>query len=172
MKTDQSTDSVQLLVMASLFAALTCIVTLVIRIPSPLEGYLNLGDSIVLLGAWICSPLPSFLAAAVGSALADLISGYAFYAPATFLIKGIVALIACLGFRLLRRKFGETVSELISGIVAEFWMVSGYLLFESVFYGFLPSTVNILPNALQGAVGLILSLLLIRVLRMVNRNNS
>lgn len=44
------------LVFTSMFTALTCIATMVIQIPSPMNGYLNLGDAAVLLGAWILGP--------------------------------------------------------------------------------------------------------------------
>ena len=36
------------IVMAALMAALACVATMIIKIPSPLKGYLNLGDCIVL----------------------------------------------------------------------------------------------------------------------------
>ena len=78
------------LVTAALLAALTCVATMVIKIPSPLHGYLNLGDGVVLLAGWVLTPGYGFLAAGLGSALADLISGYLIYAPATFLIKGLI----------------------------------------------------------------------------------
>ena len=85
-----------------MLAALTCIATMVIKIPSPLNGYLNLGDCVVLLAGWMLSPVYGFLAAGVGSALADLFSGYVVYAPATFVIKGLMALVAYYGFKLLQ----------------------------------------------------------------------
>ena len=37
----------------ALLAALSCVATLVIRIPSPTGGYMNLGDTVVLLGAYL-----------------------------------------------------------------------------------------------------------------------
>ena len=76
------------LVMASLMAALVCVATMIIKIPSPLKGYLNLGDGIVLLAGWMLLPGYGFLAAGLGSALADLFLSYITYAPATFVIKG------------------------------------------------------------------------------------
>ena len=60
------------IVMSAMFAALVCIATMMIRIPSPLKGYLNLGDGIVLLAGWMLPPFYGFLAAGAGSALADL----------------------------------------------------------------------------------------------------
>ena len=76
------------LVMAALLAALCCVATMIIKIPSPLKGYLNLGDCVVLLSGWLLSPVYGFLAAGVGSALADIFSGYVTYAPAT-LVPGV-----------------------------------------------------------------------------------
>lgn len=150
-------------VMAALLAALTCVATMIIKIPSPLNGYINLGDCIVLLAGWSLSPVYGFLAAGIGSALADLFSGYVMYAPATFVIKGVMALIAYFGAKLLRKKVNALPSQIISGIVAEIFMVAGYFVFEGFLYGFAPSAVNILPNGVQGAAGLILGCVLIRV---------
>ena len=85
------------IVTAALFAALACVATMVIKIPSPMDGYLNLGDCVVLAAGWLLAPGYGFLAAGLGSGLADLFSGYAAYAPATFAIKGLMALIAFQG---------------------------------------------------------------------------
>ena len=149
--------------MASLLAALTCVATMVIKIPSPLQGYINLGDGIVLLSGWMLSPVYGFLAAGIGSALADVLSGYLIYAPATFLIKGGMALIGYYGVKLLRKKTGFLFSQILSGITAESFMILGYYLFEGVLYGFLPSIANIPANAVQGIAGIIIGVLLIKV---------
>ena len=78
------------IVMAAMFAALCCVATMIIKIPSPLKGYLNLGDCIVLLSGFMLSPVYAFLAAGLGSALADLLGGYVAFAPATFIIKALM----------------------------------------------------------------------------------
>lgn len=65
----------QKIVTASMLAALCCIATMIIKIPSPLKGYINLGDCMVLLAGWILSPVYGFVTAGIGSALADLLSG-------------------------------------------------------------------------------------------------
>ena len=65
------------LVLAALFAALTTVMTMVIRIPSPMSGYVNLGDCAVLLSAWILGPGLGCAAAGIGSMLADLPAGSA-----------------------------------------------------------------------------------------------
>lgn len=149
--------------MAALMAALACVATMIIKIPSPLKGYLNLGDCIVLTAGWLLSPTYGFLAAGLGSALADVFSGYVTYAPATFIIKGLMALVAFYGFKLLNKKIGNLTSRIISGIVAEIVMILGYFVFEGFLYGFIPSAVNIPANGVQGIAGLIIGVILIKV---------
>ena len=151
------------IVMAALMAALACVATMIIKVPSPLKGYLNLGDCVVLAAGWMLSPIYGFLAAGLGSALADLFSGYVVYAPATFLIKGCMALIAYFGFRLLHKKVSDLPSRIISGTAAEMLMILGYFVFEGCMYGFGPSVVNIPANAVQGIAGLIIGIILTKV---------
>lgn len=151
-------------IMAAMLAALVCVATMIIKIPSPMQqGYLNLGDCVVLLCGFMLSPVYGFLAAGIGSFLADIFAGYAVYAPATFLIKGLMALTAHFGFRLLQKKCGTSVSKVLSGACGVIVMVSGYYVFEGFLYGFVPSLVNIPANALQGAVGLILGIALTHI---------
>lgn len=152
------------LVIASMLAALVCVATMVIKIPSPMKGYINLGDCIVLLSAWLLPPTYGFLAAGLGSALADVFLGYLVYAPATFVIKGVMALIAYFAYRLLCKKIGSFTSRVISGAIAELWMIIGYFLFEGLLYGFAPSLVNIPANAVQGAMGLFIGTVLINLI--------
>lgn len=138
------------LVKAAMLGALCLVATAVIKLPSPLGGYINLGDCIVLLSGFMLSPLYGFLAAGIGSALADIFLGYALYAPVTFLIKGLMALLVS--------KMGK--KRILGGVLAEILMVSGYYVFEGFLYGFGASLINIPANAVQGTAGLILGLLL------------
>ena len=154
-------SSTKKIVIAALLAALTCVATMIIKIPSPLKGYLNLGDCVVLLSGWMLSPVYAFLAAGLGSALADLFSGYVVYAPITFVIKGLMALVAFYGFKLLHKKL---TSRIFSGIAAEAVMILGYFVFEGFLYGFAPSAINIPANSVQGIAGLILGCILIKAL--------
>ncbi len=156
-------NSTQKIVIAALLASLTCVATMIIKIPSPLKGYLNLGDCVVLLAGWMLSPVYGFLAAGLGSALADLFSGYVVYAPATFVIKGLMALVAFYGYKLLHKKLSNLPSRIITGIVAETVMILGYFVFEGFLYGFGTSAVNIPANGVQGIAGLILGCILVKV---------
>ena len=48
--------NIKKLVLAALMAALTYVATSIVQIPSPMQGYVNLGDCIVLLSGWILGP--------------------------------------------------------------------------------------------------------------------
>ena len=144
-------------------AAMVCVATMIIKIPSPMKGYLNIGDCIVLLCGWLLAPGYGFVAAGLGSALADMFSGYLTYAPATFLIKGSMALIAFACFKLMNKRIGKLPSQIIGAVLAEIVMVLGYYVFVGFMYGFIPSAVNIPANAVQGAAGLILGIILVKV---------
>ena len=163
-------SKIKRLVVAAIIAALTCVATMIIKIPSPLKGYLNLGDCVVLLAGWVLSPAYAFISAGLGSALADLFLGYAAYAPATFIIKGLMALVAFYGFKLLNKKIGGLPSRIISGLIAEILMVLGYFVFEGFLYGFGASIVNIPANGMQGVAGLIIGVILIKIFQRVKIN--
>ena len=151
------------IVITALMAAIVCVATMIIKIPSPMKGYLNIGDCIVLLCGWLLAPGYGFVAAGLGSALADMFSGYITYVPATFLIKGSMALIAFACFKLMNQRIGRLPSQIIGAVLAEIVMVLGYFVFEGFMYGFVPSAVNIPANAVQGAAGLILGIVLVKV---------
>ena len=154
------------LVMSSLFAALILVATRFFQIPIPATGgYLHPGDALCLLAAWLL-PLPyGMAAAATGTMLADLLSGYAMYAIPTFLIRLVVVLAAKLIFRLLYRgtpSFKKTLLPcLASGFAGEFFMVMGYFFFSAVVRGGgLEAAVSIPGDSLQGAFGIVCATML------------
>ena len=150
------------LVLAALLAVLVCVATMVVQIPSPMQGYVNLGDCFVLLSGWLLGPWYGFAAGGIGSMLADLFLGYGHYAPGTFVIKGLVALIAAL----LYEKLGRTqVSRIVGGVVSEIVMVVGYFGYASLLLGKgLAAAASIPGNVFQGTVGLVVGVLLVAVL--------
>ena len=145
------------LVLSALFASLCTVMTLVIQIPSPMQGYLNLGDCAVLLSAWTLGPVYGALAAGLGSMLADILSGYAHYAPGTLIIKfamGAVAGSIFLGLRKLSPN-RPLLAHCVSGLAAECIMVCGYFVYASLLLGRgLAAAASIPGNIVQGVFGL------------------
>ncbi len=153
-----SDQKLQKLVLTALFAALTAVMTMAVRIPSPLSGYVNLGDCAVLLSAWVLGPLPGCAAAGIGSMLSDLL-GYPLYAPGTLVIKGGMALAAGFLFRRLRpRESASPLPALLaSGAVGEAVMAAGYFLYEAAPFPVglgLGALANVPFNLVQGVFGL------------------
>ncbi len=152
--------SLKRLVLAGLFAALTSVATL-ISVPLPF-GYANLGDLFVILCGVILGPVYGGLAAGIGAALSDLVLGYALYAPATFLIKGIMAVIVWLFAQQLAKKF-FTLRFIIGSFLAELFMVAGYLGFELIIYG-KGAFASIPGNTIQATVCFIAAIVVFVVL--------
>ncbi len=153
--------TIRKLVLSAMFAALSCAATMVIQIPIA-TGYLNFGDGLCLLAGWILGPWYGFAAAGLGSALADLLAGYGAYVPATFVIKGLVALIAALLLRLVRKEGMPAVWQLaLTALPAEAAMVLGYFSFETLVLGEAAAAAAAVPNnLLQAAAGIVLAVLL------------
>lgn len=155
------------IVWASLFAALTAVATmLAFPVPSMTNGYVNAGDALVIISAFLLGPYYGAIAAGIGSAITDLAYGYFIYAPATLIIKGLMALAA--GTILLRLgKKHRVFTAICASIIAEIIMLAGYFGYETVLYGFAGAVGSLIGNGIQavfGAVaGTVLYLSLIKI---------
>ncbi len=156
------------LVLTALFSALGCVATMLLQIPSPSGGYMNLGDAVVILGAFLLGPAYGAIAGGLGPALADLLSGYVMYVPATLIIKAVMAWIAAGLFRTLNKK---SWSLPICAAAAEIPMIVGYWLFDALLVFFatsgntfifclIGSAAGIPSNLVQGIFGAAASTLL------------
>ncbi len=116
-----------------------------------INGYLNMGDGIILISAVILGPFAA-IPAAIGSMLADFAAGYAMYAPFTFIVKGLVGLVPAL---LLRGKKISLKTIILPFILAELIMVTGYFLTDTLLFQ-VGAFAAVPFNLLQGLFGLIL----------------
>ncbi len=176
------TDRTKRIILTALFAALTCVGTMIIKIPTPTMGYIHPGDGFVLLSGLLLGPIWGGLAAGIGSALSDLVGGYIIYVPATFIIKALTAIVAYAVFagisRIITLKT-EIPNLIISGILGEVIMVLGYFLFEifmlsvvnetSLSAGVIASIAGIVPNLIQATFGVIISTILYPILARLSR---
>jgi uncharacterized membrane protein len=144
------------IILAAMFAALTCVATMFFMVPLPGNGYANFGDCFVIVGGLVLGPVYGVIAAAVGSAISDIFLGYAAYAPATFVIKGLMALAAFGIFSLAKSRLSkQIISVILAALTAEIAMVLGYFLFEIPLYGLQTAMVDIVGNSVQGIVGMV-----------------
>lgn len=147
----------------AMFVALVTVATVVIAIPAPAGGFLNVGDTVVLIAAACLGPIGGMVAGGLGSCIADLILGYGMYAPFTLVIKGLEGLI-CGGLillydRTLGKRFKNYIAQVIAGvismIIAALTMSSLYCIADGILYGWGAAIVNAPVNLLQGAIGIV-----------------
>lgn len=156
-KTSQRT---RMTVMTAAFAALACAATMVVKVPSPTGGYMNLGDTVVLLGGYLLGPGWGALAGSIGPALADVLLGAPLYAPATLVIKAVMAALAAVCWQAFGRGRGP-LGLALCGVLGELPMVAGYWLYDGVLMGSLAGAAAGIPsNLVQAAFGIAASALL------------
>lgn len=143
------------LVLTAMFAALVTVATAVIKIPAPF-GYAHAGDAAVYLAACVLPAPFSFFAAALGGALADLLSGYAIWAIPTALIKALNVL----PFFLIRRahKNSRIVRPLtlLMLLPTTLITVGGYFIANLLFYGIGAAWAEVPFNLTQAVVAAVL----------------
>lgn len=155
MQTKQA-QSIRRLTTAGVLAAAIVLLTTLVSIPMPGGlGYINLGDVGVLLAGMMLGGGWGALCAGAASALSDVLLGYTVYAPATFVIKGLVALVAGLLFAKTQKKI-----RFVALYPAALIVPVGYFLYELMLYGAASAVPNILFNTLQCLTGAIVATVL------------
>ena len=152
--------NVKQLVTAAVFAALVCIATMLIPIKLPGGGFANLGDCFVIASGCLLGTPLGVLAAAIGSALADILFGYFIYAPATFIIKGLMAFTAYIIYK----KQKTVLSVVLAALCSEIIMVVLYFVYECFILGFGAASADIIGNCGQGIVGIIAGVIIMTVI--------
>ncbi|MEG0077525.1 ECF transporter S component [Anaerorhabdus sp.] len=152
--------------LTGLAAALVFVTTMYIKVPNSLGGYFNLGDSMLMLFSAVLNPFYAFVVGGIGSALADVIGGYAQYAIPTLIIKGTEAVFVSYMFI----KFGSK-AKWIAYIGAAAIMVTGYFLVEWGMYGDALVSLSAVPaNIIQGISGAVIALVLLKKVTQLTEN--
>jgi len=144
--------------------AITAIATVLVRIPTPVTGgYVNLGDAVILACALLLGAGRGALIGGLGSALADLYA-YPHFALATLVVKGLEGFLCGLAGRDLNGR-GSLVLRLAGAVLGAAVMVGGYYGYEWLLMGQAKAIASLVPNVVQGALGVFIGLLLHRALR-------
>lgn len=136
--------------------ALCCLVTLFVRIPLPSRGYFNVGDVAVVFGGLLLGFMQpgrgvwwALAACGLGSALADVLGGFAVFAPLTFVAKGAEGALAAVA----ASRTGSMQYMLLA--VAGVAMIAAYLIGEALMpsIGLQGAVAEIPANLIQAAGG-------------------
>lgn len=154
----------------AILIAVTALFTYVVRIPvAPTRGYINFGDVAIFFTAILFGPLTAFITGGVGTALADLLAGYAQWAPFSFLAHGLQGLGIGLVIKAARKMRTHSDSEqdelpqkpgfvslLIAFVVGTLIMGGIYFLTGGIMVGFAAAAAEIPGNILQNLVGILI----------------
>lgn len=174
--------NVKTLSLMGMTTALVTVATLYLKIPGP-TGFYHMGDGLIYSAALAFGPLVAIPAAAVGSALADVLGGYAVWAPWSLVIKGVTAwLVAFLGASRGRIPGYETgrasTSILTNGhrtkmilamLAGAAVTVIGYSIATFVMWDARAALVELLGNVLQTITGVIIGVFLTPILKRVGQ---
>ena len=144
-------ENLKLLTLTSALCAAIFVITAYLHIPTH-TGYTHVGDAIVFFAGAVL-PLPyAVFAAGVGGLLADLLSGYAIWAPGTVIIKSLTVL-----FFSRRASKIITKRNLLALIPAWALCIGGYYLYECIIVGnFISPLAGIPGYVVQSALSSVL----------------
>ena len=152
------------LALSAIFTALVCVATLtfVISIPAT-TGYFNLGETLIYTAALIFGPLIGGIAGGAGAAIADILGGFAQFAPVTLIVKGLEgAIVGLLNNKIRKRTRSLSLSATISILIGGLEMVAGYFIYELLVFGDV-AFAEVIPNLLQMFIGLIVAVAIMQV---------
>ena len=165
LNTKKKTETI---VMAALMLGLIIVATMFVRVPIPFtRGYVHIGDAIVFISMLILNKRYAFLSAAIGSSVADILGGFAMWAPWSLVAKGGMVLIAasiisviCKGKDDGQARTGISPCELFAMVTGGLFMVAVYYAAEGIMYGNWAVPVFGVPwNIAQFAVGIVVAII-------------
>ena len=146
---------IRLMCVTGVFTALIYVLTAYLHVPSHM-GYVHVGDGLIFLAACMLPTPYAMFAGAAGAALADCLTGFVIWAPASAIIKGLTVLLftAYSGKILSRRNF-------LALLPAAALCIGGYYLYEAILTGnFISPAADIPGNLIQSLFSSILFVLL------------
>lgn len=148
----------KVLCIKALLTAVVMLATMSLQIPVPAtSGYIHLGDGMIFIISVFFGWQYGMVAGAAGSAMADVFTGYAHWAPFTFVIKGLMGYV--IG-RLTESKGGHnffTARNVLVPVLGGAIMVAGYLMGGTLIFGsFAVSLTATVSNLIQAGGSLAL----------------
>ena len=151
------------IVRIAMMAALIFAGTYTFKIPIAITGgYTHLGDCAIFVGVMLLGAL----AAALGAALSDLLSGAMLWVLPTFIIKGIMALIMGLAVEKLmpEHRYGWLIGEVLGGVC----QIVGYQLVKIVLISPAAAIATIPTITMQTIAGIVIASVVITIMQSSN----
>jgi len=155
--------TVTTLAVIAVMVAVVAVLTFAVQIPIPATGgYIHFGDVGVYFAAFAFGPIVGAIAGGVGCAIADIMSGYAIWAPITLVAHGLQGFLA--GY------FGYKkglVGMIVGWAIGSIALILVYFVGEWFIYGlgFAGALAEVGPNFIQMAVGGLIGIPLVLAIR-------
>lgn len=168
----ESDKKINRIVMTGLMMCLILVATSLFKFPVPLtQGYVHLGDAMIFLSVLVLGKRNGAIAAGVGSALGDILGGYAMWAPWTFAIKFLMGFILGIFVEAMEKRGHKTSNrgvcfiEVVGMLLAGMEMTGGYFVAERFIYGNWAVPLLGVPwNIGQFVVGMVVAVILAEAL--------
>lgn len=167
----KQTSNAAIIAIMAIMTAVVAVLTFAVQIPIPATGgYIHLGDAGVYFAAIAFGPVVGMVGGGLGTALADILSGYAAWAPLTLVAHGLQGLIA--GY------FGKgkgLTHMLVGWGLGSLALIATYFLGEWFLYGLgyggalAEVGANFIQEVVGGLIGIPLVLALRRAYPPINR---
>jgi len=157
------------MVETALLTALVFVATYFINIKLPIAangGLVHLGTAMLVIASVVFGKEKGAIAGAVGMAIFDLSSGWALWAPFTFLIRGAMGyVLGAISYS--NNKNGENVIiNILAVIVSGILMIGGYYISEVILYGNWLSPIGSIPGDItQIVMALIIGIPMAKILK-------
>ncbi len=146
---------------SAILIALVFVAVKLVNIPTAIGGVINLSDSLILLISVYESKHSSVLIAGTGSFLAEFFSPYAIFAPATLIVKSLMAYVSSVisKSQLIKNK---NLRRLCAFSIAESIMIVGYFIYQAFFLnlGVITASLDIVNNLIQAVASIIIAFIL------------
>ena len=147
---------------SALMMALIFVCTYTIKIPNPATGgYTHIGDCMAFLAVLVLGKKDGALAAGIGAALSDLLTGAALWVLPTFFIKFLMGWI--MGF-VLENKMAGNYSWFVGALLGGIWQSVAYTLVKIPMISLVVAVGSITRITLQTVIGLTIYGILANVL--------
>ena len=171
LKTSNMQSKTKDLVLSALLIALVFITTQInFKLPISINGGLvHLGNTMLFMSAIVFGKKKGAIAGAFGMGLFDILSGWAAWAPFTFIIRGVMGYIIGYVANSNDRKGNSTTWNLIGIIIAGIIMIAGYYIAEIIITGNYIAPITSIPgNIIQIVFGALFGLPLVKALKKTN----
>ena len=140
-------------VLLAMMMALCCVLTVFVQIPMG-NGYVNFGDAVIFLAASLLGPVAGAVVGGIGSALADIFSGFVVYAPFTLVVKAAEGFVCGWAYKRLFAGKKWVIRRVLSMCLGAACVIVGYFFTDFILYGIAAGCLSLLSSLIQVSVSI------------------